>query len=85
VTLSKISEAFSETEIDDEIIVMSLDKGDFFSLIGTSAEIWKLIDGTRDRDALVAELAAIYSADASEIGSDVDAFLLELSSAGFIA
>lgn len=82
--LAKIPGRFSETTIDDEIVVMSLDNGDFFSLSGTGAAGWRLIDGTRDRAALIAELAAAYGVANSEISGDIDTFLDQLQAAGFI-
>ena len=82
--IAKLSERFSETMIDDEVVVMSLDSGDFFSLTGTSREIWLLIDGTRSRDAIIAELAKAYEGEAEAINVDVDDFLCQLQETGFI-
>ncbi len=76
--------AFTETTIDDETVVMSLESGDFFSLAGTAGAIWGMIDGVRDRDSLCAALAAAYAADPAEIAADLDAFLAELADAGLI-
>lgn len=81
----KQSTAFIETEIDDEAVLMDLGSGDFFSLSGTAYDIWQLIDGTRDRHALVTALAEHYGAEAATIAADVDAFLTELGERGFIA
>jgi len=83
--LSKQTDRFSETDIDNEIVVMRLDNGDFFSLSGTAASIWRLIDGTRDRAALLAELAAEYGTDESAIVADVDEFLANLKEQGLLA
>ena len=83
--LSKQTGRFSETDIDNEIVVMRLDNGDFFSLAGTAASIWRLIDGTRDRAALLAELAAEYGTDESAIVADVDEFLANLKEQGLLA
>ncbi len=82
--ISKCTRAFSETEIDGEIVVMDLARGDFFSLTGPAAAIWRRIDGSRSRDALVAELAAEYAVDPGAMAADVDAFLAQLTSAGLI-
>jgi len=76
--ISKRIDAFSETELDDEIVVMKLDSGEFFSLTGSGAAIWRLIDGARDRDALVAALCDEFAGETKEIADDVDAFLDEL-------
>ncbi|MFL6757703.1 MAG: PqqD family protein [Sphingomicrobium sp.] len=83
--LSKQTGRFSETDIDHEIVVMRLDNGDFFSLAGTAASIWRLIDGTRDRAALIAALAAEYGTDESAIVADVDEFLAKLKEQGLLA
>jgi hypothetical protein len=82
--LTKRHAAFSETAIDDEVALLNLKDGTFFSLTGSAAAIWPLIDGTRDRAALLAELARVYDADAAEIAPDLDAFLAQLNEAGFL-
>ena len=75
---TKQTERYTETEIDDEIVVMHLGTGEFFSLTGTAAAIWRLIDGSRGRAALVTELSSTFEGEALDIGSDVDAFLGKL-------
>lgn len=82
--LARAEGRFSESKIDDEVVLMQIDSGEFFSLAGTAAAIWDLIDGTRDRAALVADLAAQYGADPAEVGSDLDAFLAKLTAAGLV-
>ena len=56
--LTKLTDRFTETSIDDEIVIMRLDNGEFFALSGTAAAAWRLIDGQRDRLALVDALAS---------------------------
>jgi len=83
--LVKRLDRFTEADIDEEIVVMRLDNGEFFSLSGTSADIWRLIDGRRDRDRLVAALASEFDADPSRIGADVDDFLKQLRDMDLLA
>ena len=83
--LTKAAGRFSETEIDDEIVVMNLENGDFFSLTGSARAIWLLIDGTRDRAALLAELAHDFGASEAAIAGDVDSFIDQLDRAGLLA
>lgn len=83
--LTKATDRFSETTIDDEVVVMSLVDGTFFSLTDTAAAIWGLIDGARDRDGLIAALSESYGVDRSSIAADVDRFLAQLGEAGFLA
>lgn len=83
--ITKLAGQFSETTIDDEVVVMQLDSGSFFSLTGTGRAIWLLIDGTRDRAALLTALAAEFGAAEADIVGDVDHFLASLRGNGFIA
>jgi pyrroloquinoline quinone biosynthesis protein D len=83
--VAKQTNRFSETEIDGEIIVMHLGTGEFFSLTGSAAATWQLMDGTRDRGALVKELAARFDGPEAKIASDVDQFLKKLTDMGLVA
>jgi hypothetical protein len=84
VPLVKVAGAFSETAIDQEIVVMSLGTGDFFSLTGTAAAIWRLIDGSRDRTALISAVADEFAADQATLAADVEPFLAQLIAAGLV-
>ena len=84
MTLAKAAGQFTETEIDDEVVVMSLTSGDFFSLTGTARAIWLALDGQHDRAGLIAALAAEFGAAPDAIAPDVDDFLAQLSAAGLL-
>ena len=38
--ITKLLDRFTETDIDEEIIIMRLDTGDLLSLAGTGATVW---------------------------------------------
>ncbi len=82
--IAKAEGNFSETEIDDEVVVMNLESGEFFSLTDTARAIWRLIDGSRDRGALLAELVSEFGAEPGDIAADLDPFLDQLDAAGLI-
>lgn len=82
--LVKQRDRFSETMVDGEVVLLNLDDGTFFSLTGTAAAIWALIDGERNRDAMLAELAAGYEAEVETIAPQLDAFVTQLKVAGFV-
>lgn len=82
--ITKAQASFSETAIDDEIVVMHLVSGEFFSLTGTGRAVWLLLDGTRTRDAVVAAAAEQYDVSPADIAADVDEFLTLLGAAGFL-
>jgi len=84
-SLVKQLNRFSETTVEGEVILLNLDDGAFFSLSGTAATIWPMIDGTRDREDLLAELGEVYDAPVPVIARELDAFLAQLSAAGFVA
>ena len=83
--VEKLSDRFTETEVDDEVVVMRLDSGEFFSLAGTAAATWRLIDGSRDRAALLSALAGQFRGDEEEMAADVDEFLARLKEMGLVA
>lgn len=83
--IRKLVDNFTEADIDDEIILMRLDNGELLSLADTAAATWRLIDGQRDRAALVEALAAEYSAGDEEIAGDIGQLLGQLREAGLIA
>ena len=55
--IRKALDQFVETDIDDEVIIMRRDTGKLVTLPGTAAAIWRLIDGKRDRNAVIGALA----------------------------
>jgi hypothetical protein len=85
IAIVKQADRFSETDIDDEIVVMRLDNGEFFSLAGTAAATWRLIDGKRGRKELVAALADQFEGTTAEITADIDEFLASLQDMGLVA
>lgn len=82
--LSKDGTKFVETKVDDETIIMSLDRGDFFSMRETAQTIWEAIDGTRDRDGIIRAVAGAYDVLPEHIAPDVNSFLKDLNAAGFV-
>jgi hypothetical protein len=83
--IHKLVGRFTEADIDDEVILMRLDNGELLSLADTAAAAWRLIDGARDRDALVTALGAEFDADEQLIARDVGELLHQLKEAGLVA
>lgn len=83
--IEKLVRNFTETDIDDEIVIMRLDNGELLSLSGTGAAIWRLTDGSRDRQALAEAIAAEYSIGMQQSLQEIDEFLDQLAKAGLIA
>ena len=85
ITITKRPDQFSESAIDDEIVLMSLDSGTFFSLSGTGRTIWELLDRHAERTALITELASTYNHDEASITAELDEFVAALEQAGLVA
>ena len=82
--VTKQRNRFTETEIDDEFVVMHLGTGEFLSLTGTGAAIWRLLDGKRDRAELLAELSSRFDGDRAQMYADMDGFLRRLEDLGLV-
>ena len=83
--LTKQTNRFTETEIDDEIVVMLVESGEFYSLTGTAAAIWRLVDGARDQAALTDALSADFDGCVTDISVEVEQFITELKELGLVA
>lgn len=83
--IAKQFERFTETDVDDEIVIMRLDNGEFFSLSGTAAAVWRLIDGVNDRASLLSTLFADFAGPEAQIAADIEQFLDGLRENGLIA
>jgi pyrroloquinoline quinone biosynthesis protein D len=78
--IRKRTEKLVQTSIDEEILMMRMQDGEQFSLKGTGEQVWRLIDGARDGDQIVAEVARIYAVEPEAIADDVNALLADLES-----
>jgi hypothetical protein len=83
--IQKLAGNFTEAGIDDEVILMRLDNGELLSLTSTGSSVWRLIDGRRDRSALIAELNKQYAGNREDIDRDVGQLLDQLKEAGLVA
>jgi hypothetical protein len=83
--LTKLRDRFNETANGDEIIIVQLDRGDFLSLTGIAAMVWRLIDGKRSRTDLITTLANEFALENEVIAGDVDDFLKQLRQSGLLA
>ena len=84
MAIRKCSSQFIETDVDDEVVIVSLDDGKFFSLKDTGRAIWKMIDGKLSREALLDRLVQDYDAPREVLANDLDAFLADAQEAGMI-
>ncbi len=70
--------------LNDELVMMSVELGHYFSLNAVGARIWELLETPRSFDALLATLTAEYDAEPDVIRSEVGNFLAQLESEGLV-
>ena len=80
----KITERFTETPLDDELVLMNIETGQFNTLKNTGLAIWQLIDGKSDTASIKAKMAETHNVAADRCSAEVDHFLAELQEAGFV-
>ncbi|NQT91408.1 MAG: PqqD family protein [Lentisphaerae bacterium] len=65
-------------EIDDEIVMMSVEKGCYYSLDLSATRIWELLEEPTTLSSLCDQLVKEYEIDPETCGHDVLAFLDKL-------
>jgi pyrroloquinoline quinone biosynthesis protein D len=78
------SRAEEDAEAWDVGTVTILAGGVMHQLNLLGGEIWKLCDGTLDRDSLVGHLLMMFEVDESTLKADAEAFLNEMAEKGLI-
>lgn len=77
-------ESVRALEVDGDISLYDRSSQRALMLNGTASAIWRLADGERTLDEVIAELASSYHADAGAIRTDVERTVRDLVDAGFL-
>jgi hypothetical protein len=75
--LSRVPEILS-SELDGELLLMSIEEGKYFALKGTARHVWDLVEKTCSFGDLCDQLGARYSASPGKIESDLMVFVNKL-------
>lgn len=67
------------TEVDGEVVLMSIENGCYFGLDPIGSEIWRRLDEAKSAEALTAELKDHFEGDPDAIERETLAFLGELA------
>lgn len=81
--LTRSSETIA-TEVDGEIVLISIEDGKYYGMDLVGSEIWRRLDNPKRVDALVAELTAHFDGDPAAIEADTYSFLTRLSDNGLL-
>ncbi|MBD3729882.1 MAG: PqqD family protein [Sphingomonadales bacterium] len=67
-----------QSVVDDEIVLLDLGSGQFFSLSGTGRRVWELLDNHAAMGSLVGALLDEYEIDEPTCAREVSALLRQL-------
>jgi hypothetical protein len=67
-----------ETEIDGEVVMMSLERGNCYGLDNSAARIWKLLEAPMSVAKLCEALSSEYAVDPEDCQAEVLTFLEQL-------
>ena len=83
----RTADAFVDAELDDDLVFMDVEAGQFYSLKETGLAVWRLIDDSGawvTVGALIAALTAEFAVDDETCRRDVAALLADLCAAGLV-
>lgn len=63
------------TEVDGEIVLISLDDGRYYGLDSVASEIWRRLEAPKRADTLCSELQAHFEGDPDTIAREAMEFL----------
>ena len=71
-------------KFDDELVLINLDSGNYYSFENVGADIWGLIQSGASETEIIAEISQRYTKKISTIENAVQKFLSELKEEGLI-
>lgn len=70
--------------LDGEVVIINLETGNYYSLLGTGAEIWSAIERNADLEGILAALGWKYAAPGDGLAEAVARFVEQLQQEGLI-
>jgi Coenzyme PQQ synthesis protein D (PqqD) len=71
-------------EVDGEVLMMSIDRGGYFSLNNVGSDIWRRLDPPCSFAELIDKLAAEYQATRATIAEDVRTWLTRMAAENIV-
>jgi hypothetical protein len=70
--------------VDAEVIIIDLDSGTYYSIMGTGADVWRAVERGLTRRQVLDAVAHAYAGDQAAVRPAVDAFLDDLVAHGIV-
>jgi hypothetical protein len=71
-------------EMDGDVVMMSIERGEYFGIGGVGTRLWELVEEPRSVDDLCAAICREYEVDEGTCRRDVSAFVEELLGRGLL-
>lgn len=71
-------------QIDDDLVMMDIAKGSYFSLNSVATRIWELLEMPRSLDSLCSQLVDEYDVSADQCRAEVEAHLTQMQQLGLV-
>ncbi len=68
--------------IDGETVILNLDNGNYYSLVGVGADIWGFIEHGAPPKEIIEKIRGVYECDGADIEATVNGFISELLKEG---
>ena len=81
--LSRVQNLLS-TELDQETVLMSIDAGAYYGLVGPARSIWEILETPLTFSALVDRLVEEYQVSPETCAADLERFLSEMVREGLL-
>lgn len=78
------NDAIVFTDLDDTIVMMDVDEGQYYELDPVAARIWNMIENDQTAENICVALAAEFEVDATTCEQDTLEFLQAVSEQGII-
>ena len=78
------AEGFSTAQVQNDLMMLNVEQGAYYSLDPIGAEIWKLLEQPASVQAIVDNLRRRYAVSPEQCQADVLAFLEEMQKNGMI-
>lgn len=73
-----------ETTLDNEVVLMSIERGSYFGLEGTAKLIWQMLEQPMTKDQIVQPLCKQFDAERDVIDRDVGLFIQKMLDNGVL-
>ena len=72
------------TEMDGDIVALSIEQGQYFGISGIGTRLWQLLETPQNIAGLVARICAEFDIDDATARADILAFLSDLNRNGLL-